>query len=120
MQLSGRELQYLSSGCLEGFFFGLYSGIFFMYLQYHASKNETDDNKQNIVFHAIRILYLLSLAIIALNTAIVVDGILSHGDINIRYRLNMTATAAFACCALSPNLFLYTVAGSCGVAISVS
>ena len=49
---------------------GLYSGIFVMYLQCHASKKKSDDNrKPNIVFYSLCVLYVLSGAVIALEIA---------------------------------------------------
>jgi len=49
---------------LEGFFFGLYTVVFAMYLQYQASKKSADI-MQNILFYLLCILYLLSIITIA-------------------------------------------------------
>jgi len=60
---------------------GLYSGIFALHLQIHTSRKEADSRKQNIVFHALCILYLLSAAIIALDIAsFVADVIVSDNE----------------------------------------
>ena len=42
---------------------GLYSGIFAIYLQYHAAQKNTDKAK-NILFYALSVLYALSMAAI--------------------------------------------------------
>ena len=84
MGLTIDEFGYLAK-CLEGFLFGelpakplskevqshpmpgLYTGIFTMYLYYHASNKRTGDNtKSNIIFYAICGLYVLSVAVNAL------------------------------------------------------
>ena len=38
-----------------------------LHLQIHASRKETDSRKQNVVFHALWVLYLLSAIILALD-----------------------------------------------------
>jgi hypothetical protein len=54
---------------LKSFFIpGLYSGIFALHLQIHASRKEPDSRKQYIIFHALWVLYGLSAATIALDT----------------------------------------------------
>ena len=87
MKLTVGDFEYLSI-CLEGFLFGelsvkpffeeaqhyfilgLYSGIFSIYLQYHASQRKTGDNtKSNIIFHALCVLFVLSMAVFALQIA---------------------------------------------------
>jgi hypothetical protein len=47
---------------------GVYSGIFALHLQCHASRKESDDAKQKIVFYALCVLYVFSVAIITLDT----------------------------------------------------
>src|SRR5882757_3857834 len=60
---------------LKSFFIpGLYSGIFVLHLQIHAK--EADSRKQNIVFHALWVLYLLSAALMAIDTATFVAGLI--------------------------------------------
>jgi len=60
---------------LKSFFIpGLYSGIFVLHLQIHASRKEADSRKQNLVFHALWVLYGLSAIDIALNTVGLVVG----------------------------------------------
>ena len=84
--LNGFEFYYLAKS-LEGFFFGemsyncwhapsnkqlwnypilgIYSGIFAIYcwLHYQASNKETDKAKSNIIFYALSVLYVLSVAL---------------------------------------------------------
>lgn len=88
MKLTAGEFDYLAI-CLEGFLFGelsvkpfskevqscpmsgLYSGIFGLYLQYHASDKRTGNNtKSNIIFYALCVLYVLSVTVFALDIAI--------------------------------------------------
>jgi hypothetical protein len=60
---------------LKSFFIpGLYSGIFALHLQIHAK--EADSRKKNIVFHALWVLYVLSAALMAMDTAIFVFGLI--------------------------------------------
>ena len=47
---------------------GIYSAIFIMYIQYHASKNRSDKRK-TILFFAICALYILSIVTIILDFA---------------------------------------------------
>ena len=58
---------------------GLYSGIFALYLQYHSSKKETDNATQNI-FYALCVLYVLSVALIALDIAIFLATFVSNNE----------------------------------------
>ena len=46
---------------------GLYSGIFAIYLQCRVSSHKDTDSRQNILFYALSLLYVLSLVIIALD-----------------------------------------------------
>ena len=43
---------------------GIYSGIFVLYLQYHASKTDTVQANNNILFYGLCLLYVLSVATI--------------------------------------------------------
>ncbi|KAF8814576.1 hypothetical protein BYT27DRAFT_7206018, partial [Phlegmacium glaucopus] len=51
---------------LEGFFYGLYSAIFFIYIQHQTSK-EGIDKTRNILFYPLSILYILSTATFVLD-----------------------------------------------------
>jgi len=53
---------------IEGFFYGLYSAIFCMYIQYHLSK----EIKNNVVIYALSILYILSTVIFGFDITSVV------------------------------------------------
>ena len=46
----------------------MYSGIFVLHVQCHASRNEIDNKKQRIIFYALCVLYVLSVTLIALDT----------------------------------------------------
>ena len=63
----------LRKPCLKDsnhFISGIYSGIFALYLQCHASKERTGDNtKQKLTFYALCVLYILSAAAFALDIA---------------------------------------------------
>jgi len=63
IMLSSFEAQFIGI-MLEGFCFGLYSGIFFMYIQYQVSKKLG----KNVIFYTLCILYLLSVATIVQDT----------------------------------------------------
>ena len=86
---------------LEGFFFGempvqilqllrpfltilgIYSGIFAIHVHYHASRERTDNIPPNrIVFYALCVLYVLSVALIALDIAPVVVGVFASNNKN--------------------------------------
>jgi FtsH-binding integral membrane protein len=90
-QLSHREFEYLAI-CLEGFFFGelfvlqlstpvseeflipgIYSGIFAVH-SYYVSDKGSSNKKRSIIFYALCILYILSLAVIALDIALFLAG----------------------------------------------
>jgi hypothetical protein len=47
-----------------------------MYVKYHASKKKTDNAKQNIIFSALCVLYVLSGPVIALDIATIVVSIM--------------------------------------------
>ncbi|KAF8811928.1 hypothetical protein BYT27DRAFT_7240149 [Phlegmacium glaucopus] len=54
---------------LEGFFYGLYSAIFFLYIQHQTSK-EGIDKTRNILLYPLCILYILSTATLVLDIII--------------------------------------------------
>lgn len=60
------ECQNLSKAVQNYYVAGLYSGIFIMYLQYHASKKEDDSS---ILFYALCLLYMLCVAMISVDIA---------------------------------------------------
>ena len=84
----------------------MYSGIFTVHLHYHASKERTSDNtKQNFIFYALCVLYVLSAALFALDTAKVwFDAFVSINevqtdDIILTLRIDsFVEPAVFACC----------------------
>jgi len=79
---------------LEGFFLGLYSGLFAIYLRYRAFKQDQGrNNAKNIFFFAICVLYASSVAIIFLDIAIVLVNI----D-RIVVCLQISQIIVFACC----------------------
>jgi len=71
---------------LEGFFFGIYSGIFAIFLCTALQKGRWRD----IVFCALCVLYALSLVTIIVDTVIFSAGVLYH--------LVVTQTIIFGCC----------------------
>ncbi|KAF8814943.1 hypothetical protein BYT27DRAFT_7334193 [Phlegmacium glaucopus] len=58
MKLSVRDF-FIIGLCLEGFFYGVYSGIFAIYLQDHWTSNK-GTYKRNVIFYALCALYMLS------------------------------------------------------------
>jgi len=58
---------------LECFCYGLYSALFFMYLQYQVSK-ELGIDKRDVVFYALCILYILSVVTVALDATRIMLG----------------------------------------------
>ena len=96
------DFQYLGI-CLEGFFYGidiysnhclcpkllkqsrrcpgpgLYSGIFVLYLQYNASTKNVNE-RSKILFYALCLLYILSVAIFALDFIIVWNAEVSKNE----------------------------------------
>jgi len=83
--------------CLGGFLFGLYSGIFALYLQcLHASKTDAV-NAKNILFYALCFLYILSVATIGFDiVSYVVDS--DIGNLNLVYAITTTQFTLFAFC----------------------
>ena len=64
---------------------GLYSAIFFIYMQYHISK-ELSIERRNIIFYTLGVLYTLSSAIIVLDVAhhvIVSKTCIHHNNISL-------------------------------------
>ena len=51
-----------------------------MHVQYHASKEEIDNAKQKIVFYALCVLYVLSVAVIILETELVMIAFVSNNN----------------------------------------
>ena len=68
-------LKALSKEIQNYFISGIYSGIFALYLQCHASKETADNMKQKITFYALCVLYVLSAADFTLDTADVWSGL---------------------------------------------
>ena len=82
MSFTGAVIYYLAK-CLEGGLFGelvyasvkidnnpisgIYSGLFAIYLACQAMKRETDNSKPTIIFYALCILYVLTLALFAID-----------------------------------------------------
>jgi len=80
--------------CLEGFFFGLYSGIFAMFLQQYGSQPSIDKAK-NILFHALWVLYALSVATHIID---ILGFYWPDQSIKIQYHLQIIQGTIFACC----------------------
>ncbi|KAF8804520.1 hypothetical protein BYT27DRAFT_7340124 [Phlegmacium glaucopus] len=57
--------------CLQGFFYGLYTAIFAMYLEYYAARENTC-RSITIIFYAHSTLYVFTVATFALNIAITI------------------------------------------------
>jgi len=94
MNLTTREFSYLGF-YLEGFFFGLYSGIFAIYSRCYASQKAADNLKgQQFLFYALSTLYVLSCTTLILDIAL----ILVIDNIKILYHLAIIEAAVFACC----------------------
>jgi len=71
MKLTARESNFIGI-CIEGFLYGLYSGIFVMYFQDQTSKKGTEIRK-NILFYALCALYILCVVAIALDITLFID-----------------------------------------------
>ena len=135
------------------FISGIYSAIFAVHLQCRASKG-TDNIKQNIIFYALCVLYVLCAVVFALDTTgvwislfVSINELLFELCADQLYRammslwrgaLRLSFSPQYSVAATSsPNVFLYalltnpfhsiclfslqryTVAGLCGVAISM-
>jgi hypothetical protein len=96
------------------FISGLYSGIFALHFQIYAL-GEADGRKQNIIFHALWVLYVLSAIVIASDSAIFVFivfvsdnerllfltwcwSVLQNDDNTMTYYLTIANIIVFACC----------------------
>jgi len=56
---------------LEGFFYGVYSAIFYMYIRYHTSKElGIQAEKRNVLFFLLCVLYMLATTTIVLEIAV--------------------------------------------------
>jgi len=83
--------------CLEGLLYGLYCGIFAMYLQYHASIEGT---KNMLPFYPLCVLYLLSTGLIVFDIVLSLVtglGLLNVGS-TVIYRLTIVEDTLFGCC----------------------
>ena len=83
-------------------------------MQYHTSKEEIDNTKQKTVFYALCVLYVLSVAVVALETGLFVVGFVSNnaaffqlcanqlcvqtGDVSIAFRTTIAQGVLFGCC----------------------
>ncbi|KAF8814281.1 hypothetical protein BYT27DRAFT_7179604, partial [Phlegmacium glaucopus] len=79
---------------LEGFFYGLYSGIFSIYLQ-GTSKRSTD-KRNNIIFYALCVLYVLSVVTIVDDIARFTCDII--GNLTTISQLGFLQTTLSGCC----------------------
>ncbi|KAF8808235.1 hypothetical protein BYT27DRAFT_7255738 [Phlegmacium glaucopus] len=80
--------------CLEGFFYGLYSGIFAMYIQ-GTSKKGTN-KRINILFYTLCALYILSVVIGVVDIARFIYEFQGNQTANLH--LKFLQGTAFACC----------------------
>ena len=119
---------------LEGFFFGeisvsttvmkfflkssipgVYSGIFALHMKCHTSRNEIDNAKQNIVFYALGVLYVFSVAVIILDAGgFVVESVSNNAafffklcanqlcaqtnDVSLLLHMSIAQVVFFGCC----------------------
>jgi len=108
--LAANELEFIAL-VLEGFFYGkiysaviitseralsydhscpgLYSAIFFIYIQYQASK-ELGIDKRNVLLYALCILYILSVVTVALDATRVMLGAVSKSCIRVDHYNNFS------------------------------
>jgi len=84
--------------CVEAFLFGLYSGIFAMYLQHYGSLQQSTDKARNILFYALWMLYALSAAIMIVDTNILEFWWPDAANIETEYHLTILQVTIFACC----------------------
>jgi len=89
MELNPMDFVFLGL-CIEGLLYGLYSGIFIMFLQYHASKNQADNS---ILFYALCFLYMLCVAMISADIAASVV----IRESSIIYRITIIQVTVFGC-----------------------
>jgi len=98
MELTDIDSLYIATW-MGSFFFGLYSGIFVVYLQCHSSPNRTDKGK-NIALYALSVLYVLSGVSIATQITFnffQVDGTIEPTNTAFT-GLYITHGIVFACC----------------------
>ena len=92
----------------------MYSGIFALHVQYHTSKEETDNTKQKTVFYALCVLYVLSVVVVALGTGEFVVLFVSNNaaffqccanqlcaqtdDVSILLQIAIADSVLFGCC----------------------
>jgi hypothetical protein len=99
---------------------GVYSGIFALHVQYHASKEGTDNAKQNIIFYALCVLYVFSVVFIALDIAVSLSAGFVSNCISVQLHANQLCSLTPRCAAsillnpyfsvavtFSPKLSLY-------------
>jgi len=79
---------------VEGFFFGLYSGIFAMYLQHYGLQQSTN-KANNILFYALSVLYALTVAVGIID---ILGPILVEKNIEFWYHRQIIQVTTFACC----------------------
>ncbi|KAF8817017.1 hypothetical protein BYT27DRAFT_7247887 [Phlegmacium glaucopus] len=80
--------------CLEGFFYGLYSGIFAIYVQ--GTLKRGTDKRNNILFCALCALYVLSAVTVVADIA----GFRYHitGNLTTTLHLELLRATVFGCC----------------------
>jgi hypothetical protein len=88
---------YFFAKFLQAFWFGVYSGVFALYLHYAAKKGINT----TILFYALSALYILSGAVLILNVLITVyaefvPSILAY--LPIQFRLSVLEPVVFGCC----------------------
>ncbi|KAF8817008.1 hypothetical protein BYT27DRAFT_7205510 [Phlegmacium glaucopus] len=79
---------------LEGFFYGLYSGIFSIYLQ--GTLKRSTDKRNNVLFYALCALYVLSAVAVVADIARLTYDII--GNLTTLLQLTLVQTTAFGCC----------------------
>ncbi|KAF8811388.1 hypothetical protein BYT27DRAFT_7253085 [Phlegmacium glaucopus] len=95
MKLTGENFFFIGT-CLEGFLYGLYSGIFAMYLQGTSNKGIDTDKRKNILFYALCVLYVLSGVTVMADIAIFIYAL--QGNPTAFLHLNFIQGTAFGCC----------------------
>jgi len=93
MELTDGDFYYLAL-CLEGFFFGLYSGIFAIYLQHYGPQQRTYKAK-NMLFYALCVLYALSAATGIMD---ILGTLWTSTNIEVLYHFVIIRVTIFACC----------------------
>jgi len=80
--------------CFEGLFYGLYSGIFLMFLKYNASK-ESPGQTTALLFYSLCTLYILSVTLFATDLA---KGIIANIGIDPLYPSVVLSSTLSGCC----------------------